>query len=97
MTKRFDGKDGKVIYFEVDEVSNAYPKGTLKVEACIYPIEAGRYSSFIYTSEPISLIENSLEKIADKFLTDGKNSYNVKEISDTISVFINPVFPQKNK
>jgi hypothetical protein len=96
MKTRFNGKDGKVIYFDIEEVSFNYPKGTLKLEVHIYPIEGSKYSSFIYTNEPMSVIEEKLQKIADSLLMYKKNSYGSKEISDALSSEINPIFSLKS-
>jgi hypothetical protein len=37
MQRKFDGKDGKVVFFDLGKVSVAYPEGTIKFEVKIYP------------------------------------------------------------
>ena len=93
---RFEGTDGKVIFFSIEEVKHSYEKGTLKLEVKIYPAAPGSYSSFIYTEVAGSYIESIYEKIADHFLNDNKNSYSSKEISDTLSKYVMPIFPQES-
>lgn len=95
MKTKYDGKDGKVVFLEVEEITFNHPQGTYHVEASIYPIHGGKYSSFIRTQEPLSKIEENLELIANELLNDKKNSYGSKEISDILSNYLHPFFPQK--
>jgi hypothetical protein len=95
MSKKFDGKDGKVVFIDIEQLSSAYPEGTLKVEVNIYPVGQGRYSSFIYSNDTVSFIENSFSKIAERFLTDGKSSYHSQEISDSLTIDLIAIFPKK--
>jgi hypothetical protein len=97
MKKKFDGKDGKVVFIGVEPVAMGYPEGTFKVEVTIYPVGPGCYSSFIYTDESVASIENAFSKIAELFLTDGKSSYSSEEISDKIIRYLNPIFPEKQR
>lgn len=90
--KRFENPEGKVVYIEVDKVASAYPEGTLKVEVCVYPVGQGSYSSFIYTDEELSIIEGVLNQIGTRFVAE--HITGCAEISDTISEYLHPVFPQ---
>ena len=92
---KFEGNDGKVVFFDLEEVKHSYPIGTLKLEVKIYPPAPGSYSSFIYTEVSASYIESIFEKIAEHFLNDHKNSYSSKEISDILSKYVMPLFPQE--
>ena len=94
--RRFENKEGKVIYFGIENVriiQNNYPEGTLELSISLYPVGSGRYSSFIYTTEPTSKIESCLERIAEEFLNDNKSSYSTREISKILSKFVSPIFP----
>lgn len=84
MLKRFENKEGKVVYFSIEDKNFNYPKGTLMVEATIYPVGPGSYSSYICTTEPIETILSALPRIAEHFLNSKQGSYGVKEISDVI-------------
>lgn len=95
MKKKYENKDGKVVFLEVSEITFNHPEGTYHIEASIYPVNSGKYSSFIRTQESLSKIEENLEQIAKDLLNDNKNSYGSKEISDTLSHYLNPFFPQK--
>jgi hypothetical protein len=94
--KRFDRIDGKVIYFSIEPVTRNYPEGTQKVEMTLYPVGPGCYSSFIYTTESLAAIEAALPKIADLFLRDNSRSAGCREISDKISLYLDPLFPQRS-
>jgi hypothetical protein len=94
LKKRFENPEGKVVYIHVEKVSWAYPEGTLKVEVQVYPVGPGNYSGFIYTEESLDFIEGVIEKIGNRFVDE--KIYGSKEVSDTLSEYINPVYPQKS-
>ena len=94
MSQRFENKNGRVLYFDIEPVRSGYPEGTLKVELKIYPEQGASYSSFIYTSKSESFIEEMLPRIAERVLEQDKGSYGTKEIADLIKAHIPALFPQ---
>lgn len=93
--KKFDNLKGKVVFLEVEPVTFNYPEGTLKVEAKIYPVGSGSYSSFIYTQESIDEIIPKFSLIANDILDSPQGAFSSREISKSISSYLNPLFPKK--
>lgn len=94
MRQKFNNPEGRVVFVEVTEVSQHYPAGTWKVEVSIYPVGSGSYSSFIYTQESFSKIESNLAVIAQEILNKEQNSWSSSQISQVITHFLTPLFPQ---
>ena len=91
--KRFESENGKVVYISVETISEAYPENTFKVEAKIYPIGSGSYSSFIYTTQDLETIISEIEKIGPVLVE--QHIIGTKEISDLISQYLVPIFPMR--
>lgn len=92
--KKFTDDFGRVVYLHVEEVTHNYPAGTVKVEATVYPVGPGSYSSFIYTLEPLSVIDEAVSKIARVLLDAGIKSHGSQYITDVLSKHIDPIFPK---